>query len=70
MVEIKKKDGESASSMIYRFTKKMQQSGILREAKKRRFYSRIESKLKKKLSALHRADKKIEMVRQKKLGIV
>ena len=70
MVEIKKKDGESASSMIYRFTKKMQQSGILREAKKRRFYVRTESKLKKKLSALHRADKKIEMVRQKKLGIV
>ena len=70
MVEIIKKDGESASSMIYRFTKKMQQSGILREAKRRRFYARTESKLKKKISALYKADKKVEMARQKKLGIV
>ncbi len=70
MVEIRKKEGESASGMMYRFTKKMQQSGILREAKRRRFYARTESKLKKKLSALHRAGKKVEMAKQKKLGLV
>ena len=57
------------SGMMYRFTKKMQQSGILREAKKRRFYARAESRLKRKLSAIHRDHKKKELVRQKKLGI-
>lgn len=70
MVEIRKKEGESASGMIYRFTKKMQQSGVIREAKRRRFYARTESRLKRKLSALHRVSKREEMVRQKKLGIV
>lgn len=68
-VEVRKKEGESASSMLYRFTKKVQQSGILKEAKKRRFHKRNESKLKRKLSAIHRVEKKQEMERMRKLGI-
>lgn len=70
MIEIKKKEGESASSMMFRFTKKIQQSGVLREAKKRRFYKRNESRLKRKLSALHRDEKKKDMERMKKMGLV
>lgn len=70
MVSIKRKENESASGMIYRFTKKVQQSGILRESKKRRFFAREESKLKRKLSALHRTKKSEEMARQKKLGLI
>ena len=68
-MEIRKREGESVSSMIYRFTKKTQQSGILKEAKKRRFYERPKSKIKRKLSALHRAEKKSEFERAKKLGL-
>ena len=70
MIDIRKKDNELASSMMFRFTKKIQQSGVLREAKKRRFHSRKVSKLKRKLSALHRDVKRKEMVRQKKLGLI
>jgi ribosomal protein S21 len=70
MIDIRKKENESASSMMFRFTKKVQQSGILREAKKRRFHSRKVSKLKRKLSALHRDVKRKEMVKQKKLGLI
>lgn len=69
MIKVSKKEGESASSLIYRFTKRVQQTGVLREAKKRRFFSRSESKLKRKLSALHRFAKRAEMVEQKKWGL-
>lgn len=70
MLEVKRKENESASAMMYRFTKKVQQSGILRESKKRRFYSRGASRLKRKLSAIYRAEKSVEVARQKKLGII
>ncbi len=70
MIEIKRKENESASSMIYRFTRKIQQSGVLKEAKKRRFYSRGQSRLKRKMSAIHREERRVEVQKQKKLGIV
>jgi len=67
-MEIRKRENESSTSLIYRFTKKVQQSGVLREAKKRRFHARPESRIKRKQSALHRAKKKVEFERSKKLG--
>lgn len=69
-IEVRKKEGESASGLMYRFTKKVQQSGVLKEAKKRRFHKRGMSGLKRKLSAIHRDAKKKEMERMKKLGLV
>jgi len=68
-MEVRKREGESASSLIYRFTKKTQQSGVLKEAKKRRFRARPVSRVKRRLSALHRAQKKAEFARAKKLGL-
>lgn len=70
MVEVRKKEGESASGMLYRFTKKVQQSGVLKEAKRRRFHKRNESRLKRKLSAIHRDAKRKDMERMRKLGLV
>jgi len=69
-MEVRKREGESASSLIYRFTKKTQQSGVLKEAKKRRFRARPVSRIKRRLSALHRVKKKAEFARAKKLGII
>ncbi len=69
VVEIKKREGESSSSLIYRFTKKVQQSGVFREIKKRRFHERPVSRIKRRLSALHRTGKRVEFERAKKLGI-
>lgn len=69
-IDVRKREGESASSMMYRFTKRVQQSGVLREAKKRRFHHRSTSRLTRKRSALHRAGKRKEMDRARKLGIV
>ena len=69
VVEIRKREGESTSSLIYRFTKKVQQSGVFREIKKRRFHVRPVSRIKRRSSALHRALKRVEFERARKLGI-
>lgn len=69
-MEIKRKEGESVNSVIFRFMKKTQQSGVLREAKKRRFRTRAANRLKMKLSALHRYRKQKEFQRARKWGLV
>ena len=69
-IEVKRKEGESAGTLIYRFTKRVQQSGVLREAKRRRFTHRPANKLKRKRSALHRETKRKELERAKKLGVL
>ncbi len=68
-MEVRKRSNETSNALIYRFTRKVQQSGIIREAKKRRFHKRPTSKLRRRLSALHRAVKRKEYVRDRKLGI-
>ncbi len=68
MIEIKKKEGESPNAFLYRFTKKVQQSGVLKEAKKRRTYVRPANKTNRRASAAYRANKKVEIEKQRKLG--
>ena len=68
-MEIKRREGETTSAFLYRFSKKVQQSGILREAKKRKYKRRPESKSKKRLSALHREQKRKEIEKAKKMGL-
>jgi ribosomal protein S21 len=67
-IEVKKREGESAGTLIYRFTKKIQRSGVLREARKRRFHDRSLNRRKIRLSALYRGKKKEEYLKAKKLG--
>jgi len=69
-MEIKRREGESINVFLYRFQKKVQQSGILREAKKRKYRDRPISKTKKRLSALHREQKKKELEKMRKMGII
>lgn len=69
-MEVKKRDNESSPALIYRFIKRVQQTGVLREAKKRRFRSRVPNGLKRKLSALHRETKRKDRERAKRLGEV
>lgn len=44
MIEVKKRDNESSESLVRRFTKRVQQSGVLIRAKKRRFYESPKNK--------------------------
>ncbi|MEK7612464.1 MAG: hypothetical protein AAB407_03925 [Patescibacteria group bacterium] len=67
-IQVKKREGESPNALIFRFTKRTKQSGVLREARKRRFRSRPKSRIKRRLSAIHRDAKKKEFERAKKMG--
>jgi ribosomal protein S21 len=69
MLYVKKRDGESATSLMFRFNKRMKQSGVVKEVRKRRFTDRPVSKLKRKQSAIHREDMKKEFLKKKKMGI-
>ncbi|OGY67736.1 MAG: 30S ribosomal protein S21 [Candidatus Zambryskibacteria bacterium RIFCSPLOWO2_01_FULL_45_43] len=66
---VKRKENESIGSLLYRFSKKVQQSGVLREARRRRFHGRPQNRTKRKLAAMYRAEKRIEVMRDRKLGL-
>lgn len=68
MVELKRKRGESFESFLRRFSKRLQQSGKLREARKRQHTIPKITKNKQKLRAL--VGKKLHAQREylKKIG--
>ncbi len=55
-IEVRKKDRESTSSLLRRFVRRVQQSGVLLNARKGRFYQKTKTKREKKQSALRRED--------------
>jgi ribosomal protein S21 len=69
-IEIKKEKGESISSLIKRFAKAVQQSGILIRARERQYRDRNISEEKKKRSALRREEMKKKYEKLKKLGAI
>jgi ribosomal protein S21 len=70
MVTANKREGEPASALIFRFTKKVRRSGAIMETRKRRFSDRPVSRRKRRASAIFKADKKKELERQKKFGLI
>lgn len=68
MVQAKKREKESMSSLIRRFTRRVQQSGLLVQARQSRFYAKSKSKRQMKESALHRQKIVAEKERLRKLG--
>jgi len=68
MISAKKRKSESSNSLIYRFNKKVRQSGVVKESRSRRFTTRAVSKIKRRQSALHREEKKQDYLKKKKLG--
>ena len=68
VIEVKKNTNESNMSLIRRFTRKMQESGIIRKVKSKRYNERAESKVKIKKGALKRIQKKKDNERLFKLG--
>lgn len=70
MLSVRKREGESATSLMFRFNKRVKQSGLVKEVRKRRFTDRKVSRLKVKIKAIHREGAKKEYLRKKKLGLV
>ena len=69
-MEIKRREGESIGTFLYRFTKKVRHSGVLIESKKRRFKGRSVSKRSRRASALYREHKKKEVEKARKMGTI
>jgi len=68
IIEVKKNPNENNSSVLRRFSRRIQESGIIRKVKGARYNLRKESKLKTKKSALKRLDRRKEIEKLRKLG--
>ncbi|MFY9461608.1 MAG: 30S ribosomal protein S21 [Candidatus Sungiibacteriota bacterium] len=68
MVYAIRKHKETTGALLRRFTKTVQQSGILLEARRIRFYSKKKNKRARKISALRRIQAGKERERLLKLG--
>ncbi|MCL5775142.1 MAG: 30S ribosomal protein S21 [Patescibacteria group bacterium] len=67
MVEVKRKDNESFDSLLRRFNRKIQQSGVLIRARKIRFFESPKSRNLQKVAARRRSQIRTEKEEQKKL---
>lgn len=68
VIVVRKNPNENNLSVLRRFSRRMQESGIIRRVKSSRYNARKESKLKVKKSALKRLERRLEIEKLKKLG--
>ena len=68
MIEVKRKDKESTGSLLRRFSKKIQQSGLLLQARGSRFREKIKSRPERRKNALRRNEIVAEKEYQRKIG--
>jgi len=69
-IEVKKRNGENTRSLLRRFSRRIQQSGVLVRARKARFYEKDRTKRERRDSALRREKVKKEKEKLKKLGLL
>lgn len=68
MIEVKKKERETSESLIRRFSRRVQQSGVLVRARKTRFKRDEKSKTEQRNEALYKVKIRKEIDKLKKLG--
>lgn len=68
MIEVRKKNKETAESLIRRFSRRIQQSATLVQARKNRFKRDEKSKTEKRQEALYKVKIRKEIDKLKKLG--
>ena len=68
MIQVRKKERETAESLIRRFSRRVQQSGVLRHVRKTRFHQPEQSRVKRREEALYKVKIRKEINRLKKLG--
>ena len=68
MIQVKRKERETAESLIRRFSRRVQQSGVLRQVRKLRFRVEEQSRDKRRAGALYKVKIRKEITRLKKLG--
>ncbi|MDD4409561.1 MAG: hypothetical protein PHW52_02795 [Candidatus Pacebacteria bacterium] len=67
-MKISKLPKETSQSLVYRFTRAIKSSGVLIEARKRKFRDKTKSRNLLKRAAIIRVQKKAEYNKLKKLG--
>ena len=68
MIEVRKKDKETTESLMRRFSRRIQQSGVLVRARRTRFRNDEKSKTEKRQEALYKVKIRKEINTLKKLG--
>lgn len=68
MIEVRKKNKETAESLIRRFSRRIQQSAVLVQARRNRFRRDEKSKTEKRQEALYKVKIRKEIDKLKKLG--
>ena len=68
MIEVRRRENESSESLLRRFSKRVQQSGVLLRAKKRRFYEKGKNKRAAREDALRRLSIREQREMLRKLG--
>ena len=68
VIEVKKNPNENNTSVLRRFSRRIQESGIIRKVKGSRYNIRKESKLKIKKGALKKIGRRKEIEKLRKLG--
>jgi ribosomal protein S21 len=69
-IEVKKKQGETTRSLLRRFSRRIQQSGILIRARKARFREKEKSKRERRASALRRVQILSQKEKLRKMGLL
>jgi ribosomal protein S21 len=70
MIQVTRKDSkEAVENLIRRFNRKVQQSGVLAEAKSRQYFTKPISKTERRHNAILRRARKAEKAKRARLGI-
>lgn len=70
VIQVRKKDRETTASLLRRFTRRVQQSGILIRARRARFREKERTKREKRASALRRQRITAEKEKLRKMGLL
>lgn len=69
MIQVTRKDSkESVENLLRRFNRKVQQSGVLANAKSGQYFERPESRRDRRLKAIVRRERKADKIKKLKLG--
>lgn len=67
-IKLERKEGESVSSFIFRFNKKVKRSGVIKEVRKRRFRERPQNRSARRKAALYSLKKMDALQKERKYG--
>lgn len=70
MIQVTKKDkAESSESLVRRFSRKIQQSGVLMTAKQNQYFEKPMSKRERRIRAISRRERRAQKIKRMKLGL-